>query len=316
MEGARKVTDISVVIPTYNRASTLVRALEHLEVQTVGSGTFDVVVVDDGSTDSTPEVGARWQTSGRLALTFVRAPKGYAGAARNRGARLARGRRLLFLGDDVLAAPDLLETHLAAESRFGIGAALVGNVSLDRTKYSCFMRFLENTGAHHDFPQLSRQLGQAVPGWYFYACNASVPRTVHEGVGGFDESLHRAYEDGDYGWRITRAGCPLYYIPEARGTHVHYSSVADYWRFLRSGRSDIARVTKKVVAAGETAPLIGWHPVADRIDLDVMVALMVATLTRVDRLVPEAVRHRLYRAVLAYERRQAYREAGIGSAAG
>lgn len=309
-------TDISVVIPTYNRASMLGRALEHLEAQTVGTDRFDVVVVDDASTDATPDVGARWESSGRLLLTFVRAPKGYAGAARNRGARLARGRRLLFLGDDVLAAPDLIESHLAAEARHGAGAAFVGKVALDRTRYSCFMKFLEDTGTHHDFPRLARLLDQPLPGWYFYACNASLPRHVHDGVGGFDESLHRAYEDGDYGFRITRAGCPLFYVPDATGTHVHYSSVADYWRFLRSGRSDIARVTEKAVAAGEPAPLVGSRPVADRLDLDRVVGLTAAALARVDVVLPEAVRHRLYRGLLSYERRQAYREAGVGSDAG
>jgi len=303
---------LSVVIPTFNRASRLSDCLEHLAAQSSGAGTFEVVVADDHSTDDTAEVVSRWKQAGQLEVSYVHCVKGFAGAARNRGVEHASGERILFLGDDILAAPDLVERHLEAAALYGSDAAVVGAVSLDRESYSPFMDYLETTGTHHAFPQLRERVGSPLPGWYFYACNASVPRAAHDRIGGFDETILRAYEDGEYGARLVRAGCPLFFVPSAKGVHVHPTTVDRYVAFLRNGRSDIAAVTRLAIAAGEGQPEVGYHPIADRLALDRPVELSATVLARIDRRVPRRLRWRLYAAMLGYERRKAYLEAGVG----
>lgn len=300
------MTTLSVVIPTFNRAEILDQCLEHLARQSIPSSAFEVVVADDASTDATPQVADRWIRSGRISVGYQRCEKGFAGAARNRGVLAATGRRIVFLGDDVLAAPNLLEAYLRAEEHWGADASFVGLVQLARVGYSGFMEYLEETGSHHDFPTLWQNIDRAISGWYFYACNASVLRDSHLEIGGFNESILRAYEDGEYGTRLVHSGHPLYFWPHARGTHVHPTSASQYLRFLRNGRRDIAAVTRLAVANGEPAPVIRSHPWRDRLPLDPAVGLAATGLDLVDRVLPRAIRWRLYSKLLAYERRQAF----------
>lgn len=302
--------DLSVVIPTFNRAATLDRCLACLAAQTLGADRFEVVVADDASTDETSAVAERWERAGRIDFRYHRLAKGYAGAARNHGVRAARAERIVFLGDDVLAAPDLLQRHLDGARRFGDDAVLVGEVRLGPPPLTPFMRYLEDEGVHHDFVRLHAAGGAPVSGWYFYACNASAPRRALELVGGFDESIHHAFEDGQLGMRLVGAGFPLHFLLEATGTHVHPTSIDRYMAFLRTGRHDVARVVRWALDAGEAPPRIGVHPFVDRIVTDRAIDVGVAALARVDAFVPDRVRRPLYRALVRYERRRAF-QAGI-----
>lgn len=104
--------DASVVIPTFNRRSSLLEALAALAQQSHPFDRFEVVVVDDGSTDGT-EVVARELFP--FALRYVRQPNQGAAVARNTGAQHSQGRILIFVDDDVRVEPDyvagLLEEH-------------------------------------------------------------------------------------------------------------------------------------------------------------------------------------------------------------
>lgn len=95
----------SVVIPAYNAAATLARAIESVRAQTWPA--HEIIVVDDGSSDATPEVAARFGGAVRL----IRQPNQGVAAARNRGAREAGGDWLAFLDADDWYAPDRLRLH-------------------------------------------------------------------------------------------------------------------------------------------------------------------------------------------------------------
>ncbi len=102
--------DISVVIPTYNRSALAVRAIETAVGQTVPAA--EVIVVDDGSTDDTPEVLAGYEAPVRI----VRQENGGSSAARNRGVAEATRPWIAFLDSDDVWRPDHLEQSLAAMS--------------------------------------------------------------------------------------------------------------------------------------------------------------------------------------------------------
>ncbi len=102
---------ISVVIPTFNRLARLQRVLEALSRQTLDERQFEVVVVSDGCTDGTDEYLA---STTPLSVVHGRQDNAGPGAARNHGVRLAGGRLILFLDDDVIATPTLVERHLQA----------------------------------------------------------------------------------------------------------------------------------------------------------------------------------------------------------
>jgi glycosyltransferase involved in cell wall biosynthesis len=97
----------TVVIPTYNRAGFIVETINSVLAQT--DSDFEVVVVDDGSTDDTQDVVAR--AFGKVdQVRYVRQANAERGAARNRGIREARGQYVVFLDSDDLMRPDHLST--------------------------------------------------------------------------------------------------------------------------------------------------------------------------------------------------------------
>jgi glycosyltransferase involved in cell wall biosynthesis len=97
---------VSVIIPTYNRAELVREALESVFSQTFGN--FEVIVVDNGSTDHTREVLAQFADRIRTVLT----DRSSIGSARNEGIQRARGEYLAFLDNDDLWKPEKLERHL------------------------------------------------------------------------------------------------------------------------------------------------------------------------------------------------------------
>ena len=101
--------DLTVVIPTYNGGRILHGTLDALRRQTAPLECFEVVVVDDGSTDGSTD---GIEHTGPLEVRVVRRHNEGRSAARNRGAAVARGRVLLFLDADVWATPELIAAHL------------------------------------------------------------------------------------------------------------------------------------------------------------------------------------------------------------
>jgi glycosyltransferase involved in cell wall biosynthesis len=101
--------DISVVIPCHNAAPTLTRLLESLDQQTLNKSQYEVLVIDDGSTDNSPQLAENFKD-----VRVIKQSCSGPGAARNRGAQEAKGRIILFLDSDLEATSDLLQQHLDA----------------------------------------------------------------------------------------------------------------------------------------------------------------------------------------------------------
>lgn len=110
---ARSGTEISVVVATYNRAELLAGALQSLAEQTLDPSLFELVVVDNGSTDETPELVAEFRRSHAKPHTrLISEKRPGLGRARNTGDEQAEGRLIAFLDDDARAEPDWLEQAL------------------------------------------------------------------------------------------------------------------------------------------------------------------------------------------------------------
>src|SRR4051812_32873595 len=110
--GGCPVPRVSVVVPTFNRRESLQRLLVALAGQTHPVDDFEVVVVDDGSTDGTGELLQRLEPP--YALQALRQSNGGPALARNRGVARARGELIVFLDDDVEPLPELVSEHVAA----------------------------------------------------------------------------------------------------------------------------------------------------------------------------------------------------------
>jgi GT2 family glycosyltransferase len=200
----------TIVVPTYNRCHSLQRLLEALERQTVAD--FEVVVVDDGSTDGTPELLARIRTT--YNLTVIQQPNRGPAAARNLGSQRANGELLVFLDDDVVPVPGLLAMHLAAH-RLNADADIVAIGPMAAPKNwprPAWIRWEEEI--------LGVQYRAMLAGEYacsprqFYTANASLLRARFLDVGGFDQIFKRA-EDVEMAYRMRDLGARFVFLPEA-----------------------------------------------------------------------------------------------------
>ena len=112
----RVAPELAIIVSTFERPAHLRRVLASIAVQREVSIPFEVVVADDGSTDSTAEVVREFAAAAPFPVRFTTAPhQGFRAAAnRNRGVRASSAPYLLFLDGDCLIPPDHVAKHLAA----------------------------------------------------------------------------------------------------------------------------------------------------------------------------------------------------------
>ena len=230
---------LSVVIPTRNRRSRLIETLDGVLAQRPPPGGFEVIVVDNGSTDETAVALAELEATGGDLLRVVAEPFRGPAAARNAGAAVARGDLLMFLGDDTEPADDeLLAAHVALHAtRPEPEYAVLGKVVWDeRHGVTPLMRWLD-TG-----PQFAYELlapGPVDVAGFFYTAQVSLKKAVFDAAGGFDARFpYAAVEDMEIGVRLRSRGVVLDYRPELVVLHDHATSL-DRWleRMLLVGRS-------------------------------------------------------------------------------
>lgn len=227
---------ISVVIPSYRKPRLLDRTLAHLDGQ-CGIDDWEIVVVDDGSGDRTPDIARYWGR--RLPLRLV-SPAGNEGRAkaRNRGWRAARGEQILFLDDDILLEPWSVAAHQRAQVQqpaIWLGEVRTAPELVDSPLFA----YLDSRGIAKHAP------GSRVPARYLLTQNVSMPREALEEIGGFDENFGAyGFEDMELGFRLEdRAGMECFFLDSALGWHVHHHTLGEYLEKKRTcGRETLPRL--------------------------------------------------------------------------
>ena len=182
----------SIVLPTYNRQSCIIDCLRSLERQTLSPAVFEVIVVDDGSTDGTEQVVQHYIPETKLAVRYIRQQHAGPGAARNFGVQHARAELIAFLEDDVVADSRWLECAL---SRFSSGdiAGLEG------------VTLLEGSSAPVRVFDASEYLS-------FIPCNLFLRKETFLRCGGYDTDFFDKHtnlyfrEDAEFGYRLLEHG--------------------------------------------------------------------------------------------------------------
>lgn len=217
---------LSVVIPTYNRLPQLRQCLDALYHQSYPQAGYEIIVVDNGSTDETPRFLADVKPPPGVALFTLRETKRGPAAARNHGIRHARGHIVLITGDDITAPPDLLEQHAAWHRRLpDERVAVLGMTTWAPDKpVTAFMRWLENGGPQYRFGSITDK--DNVFYGHFYTSNVSAKRSFLLAAGLFDEDFpYASHEDTELAYRMSRMGMRLVYNEHAVGYHDHYTTL-------------------------------------------------------------------------------------------
>lgn len=200
-EGVRPA--ISIVIPTRNRAALLAQSLASLASQVVDGEAFEVIVVNDGSTDDTPDVCRR--LSERLRLTVIdSAPSGIA-VAKNLGVDAAAAPLVLFFDDDDVADRTLVAEHLTTHRQYPLEqVAVLGFTNWDkRLPQSEVMRFVTDVG-HYLFSYTHLRHMQQLDSSYFWGGRSSCKKSLLVRAGGFRQDFTFGSEDIEAGYRMSR----------------------------------------------------------------------------------------------------------------
>jgi glycosyltransferase involved in cell wall biosynthesis len=187
----------SVVIATKDRAELLDSALTSLRAQ-VDAPAFEIIVVDNGSSDATPDVARKHGAE----YAFVAEPN--RGKARNAGIARSNGDFVAFVDDDVVTPPHFLAAHARAHAAEPVPLAVSGPIL--------------NIAALDDRPEPSAANFSRA---FFVTCNVSVPRAALQAVGAFDETFDLyGWEDTELGARLREHGVRRAFVWDAYLWHV------------------------------------------------------------------------------------------------
>lgn len=215
---------VSAVIPCYNKVKVLPQTLRALQAQTIGPDGFDVVVVDDGSTDGTKQFLANCASS--YSFRYILQENAGAGAARNAGALACDGRILLFLDADIVLRPDAIAAHLDAHDKYH--SALIAGRIVPVTPNPVGIEDLLFQKIF-DFGVQERHLP-----WNCTITQClSIAREDFARVGLFDEDLRRG-QDIAYGYRAVQCGLDIIHYPTCVGEHNHAQNLIQHCQVERS----------------------------------------------------------------------------------
>jgi len=204
------VSRVSVIIPAYNAAATVAATVDSVLGQTFSD--FEIICVDDGSTDRTKAILSGYSAKYPDRMRLADQPNNGPAAARNHGARLSSGEYLAFLDADDIWMPNFLERTVAALDADPALALVYCNASLADSEGVDLGAALIGQGVDHA-PSLNELLTQL---WPIMPSAALVRRTAYDHGHGYRDELRGAsfrFEDVDFWIRMREQG-PFKFIPE------------------------------------------------------------------------------------------------------
>jgi GT2 family glycosyltransferase/membrane protein implicated in regulation of membrane protease activity len=206
---------VSVVVCTYNGCRHLADTLSALE--RLDYPDYEVIVVDDGSTDATSEIAAQYD------VRLIRTGNRGLSSARNTGLHAASGEIVAYIDDD--AYPDSEWLKRLAMVFLNSDYAGVGGPNLPPAGDSLVAECVAHAPGGPIHVLLSDTEAEHIPG-----CNMAFRRTHLAAIGGFDPQFRAAGDDVDVCWRIQQQGWKLGFSPTATVFHHRRGSLRAYWK--------------------------------------------------------------------------------------
>jgi len=220
------MVEASIIIPTYNRKETLKRVLISLFNQTYLRDAYEIIIIDDGSTDDIE--GMVKKLNAPCSLKYFRQNKKGPAAARNYGLRKAKGKVIIFIDSDIIVVPHFVEEHLHYQKKYD---RIVVRGPVIRTQN------IEN-------PVKTKMKLTDISTAFFATGNTSVKKLFLSRAGPFDEDFKEyGWEDLEMGERLKKLGLKV--KTNKRAVGYHYQK--------RVGLSDLSQICAKEEARGRTA---------------------------------------------------------------
>ncbi len=247
---------ISVIICTYNRDNFIDKSLECIYTQSLDKKYFDIIVVDNNSTDSTADIVNSFidQHPG-LSIRYVFEPNKGLSFARNRGMMEAKGQILTYVDDDAEAVPNFLENIYQFMKEkpevIGIGGKVVpvypnGNEPVWMNKY------LNGFVGQIDFGNNPLQFDKRMK--YPAGCNMTYRKEILQKAGGFNNRLTFRSDDKYIFYQVSKISSNIYYLPQAMVYHnidQHRLSFENFKRlYLKTGNEEKIRIKSEGIFSG------------------------------------------------------------------
>jgi GT2 family glycosyltransferase len=253
---------ISVVVCSFNGSRTINECLQALSK--VRYPDFEVLVVDDGSTDNTAAIAAQYD------VKLIRTPNQGLSQARNVGWQAANGEIVAYIDDDAYPDPDWL--GYLAETFRKADYAGVGGPNIPPREDGFIAACVANAPGGPAHVLLTDTDAEHIPG-----CNMAFLRSALEAVGGFDVQFRTAGDDVDICWRLQERGWKLGFSPSAVVWHHRRNLLRTFWRQQRGYGKAEALLEKKWPQKYNSA----GHPTWRGRVYDASLASFLGTVTRV-----------------------------------
>ena len=218
---------LSIVICSYNRASYISDALDSLYTQTAGLNAFEVIIVDNNSTDNTAEIFNQWSAAHpNGSFTYITETKQGASFARNTGAAVAKGQWLCFMDDDAVATPNYVENilkHIETKpNAVGFGGRIIPKYMPAEPIWMSY--YVSSLVGNFDYAPTACAFEN---GKYPLESNMIVRKDVYDAIGGFNTALPGVVgtlriggEGKELFYKILALGHTIYYDPTICVHHV------------------------------------------------------------------------------------------------
>jgi glycosyltransferase involved in cell wall biosynthesis len=223
----------SIIIPAYKRPQALKTTLQAVFSQTRKLDDIEIIIIDD-SPEGEAE-GVVQSIEKKCAIRYVKNPKKGRSQARNEGVKHAKGEIILFIGDDIVASPDWLETHLQFhQEKSGVNDVVIGFTTwypeLPISRYMCW---LENGGPLLKFKGLRD--GEETDVYHFYTGNISLKKKFLEKEKFNEDFDLYGWEDVELGYRLKKKhNLKIWYAAKAVAYHNHLYQEEDLKKYAKN----------------------------------------------------------------------------------
>ncbi len=228
VEKPQKV-EISIIIPVYNAANSIAKTLDSLQNIDFPSDKLEVVIVDDGSTDSTLDIIRKWGITNKdnknlPKISIIKQKNSGPGAARNNGVKHSKAQFVYFTDSDCYVKEDCIK-QLYNKFKDDITIGAVGGAIELPPKEKNILAIADHYASwYHHNPQQEPHYVRSTP-----TANLMVKKEVFESIGYFKEGI-KAGEDVEFGARMQQAGYKFYSLNTAHVYHYNRTNLRDFFK--------------------------------------------------------------------------------------